>query len=65
MDRGQVFLNGSDATALPVQERQVGFVFQHFALFKHLTVRQNIAFGLRLRRWSEGLQHSPNRPRIL
>jgi sulfate transport system ATP-binding protein len=50
VDQGQVFLNGTDATALPVQLRKVGFVFQHFALFKHLTVRENIAFGLRLRR---------------
>jgi sulfate transport system ATP-binding protein len=52
VDRGQVFLNGADATTLSVQERHVGFVFQHFALFKHLTVRENIGFGLRLRRWS-------------
>ncbi|MEB3256181.1 MAG: sulfate ABC transporter ATP-binding protein [Synechococcaceae cyanobacterium] len=50
VDRGRVFLNGTDATSLPVQHRKVGFVFQHFALFKHLTVRENIAFGLRLRR---------------
>jgi sulfate transport system ATP-binding protein len=51
VDQGRVYLNGSDATALPVQQRRVGFVFQHFALFKHLTVRENIGFGLRLRRW--------------
>ena len=51
VDHGRVFLNGSDATSLPVQQRHVGFVFQHFALFKHLTVRENICFGLRLRRW--------------
>lgn len=51
VDEGRVYLNGSDATTLPVQERRVGFVFQHFALFKHLTVRENIGFGLRLRRW--------------
>ena len=48
---GQVFINGADATVQSVQDRHVGFVFQHFALFKHRTVRQNIAFGLELRRW--------------
>ena len=48
---GQVFINGDDATRRSVQDRQVGFVFQHFALFKHRTVRQNIAFGLELKRW--------------
>jgi sulfate transport system ATP-binding protein len=44
-------INGRDATALSVQDRQVGFVFQHFALFKHRSVRRNIAFGLELRGW--------------
>jgi sulfate transport system ATP-binding protein len=48
-DQGQVFYGGEDATALPVQRRQVGFVFQHYALFKHLTVFDNIAYGLRAR----------------
>lgn len=48
---GKVFINGVDATSRSVQDRHVGFVFQHFALFKHRTVRQNIAFGLELRRW--------------
>ncbi len=45
-DSGRVFLTGQDATRASVQDRGVGFVFQHYALFKHLTVRQNIAFGL-------------------
>ena len=48
-DRGQVFFGGEDATAIPVQKRQVGFVFQHYALFRHLTVASNIAYGLRAR----------------
>ncbi|MFM8275592.1 MAG: sulfate/molybdate ABC transporter ATP-binding protein [Cyanobium sp.] len=52
VDSGQVFINGQEVTGLTTQERQVGFVFQHFALFKHRTVRQNLAFGLELRRWS-------------
>jgi len=51
IDRGRVVINGRDATALSVQDRQVGFVFQHFALFKHRSVRRNIAFGLELRGW--------------
>jgi sulfate transport system ATP-binding protein len=49
-DRGRVLFDGVDATALPVQQRGVGFVFQHYALFKHMRVDQNIAFGLRVRR---------------
>ncbi|WP_373371368.1 sulfate/molybdate ABC transporter ATP-binding protein [Microvirga sesbaniae] len=48
-DRGQVFFGGLDATTLPVQKRQVGFVFQHYALFKHMSVADNIAYGLRVR----------------
>ncbi|HEY9644913.1 MAG TPA: sulfate/molybdate ABC transporter ATP-binding protein [Chroococcidiopsis sp.] len=51
-DSGRVFLTGRDATYDSVQDRQVGFVFQHYALFKHLTVRKNIAFGLEIRKWS-------------
>jgi sulfate transport system ATP-binding protein len=52
-DRGRIYLTGEDATERPVQDRQVGFVFQHYALFKHLTVRRNIAFGLELRKWPQ------------
>jgi sulfate transport system ATP-binding protein len=48
---GRVWINGEDATTNSVQERNVGFVFQHFALFKHRTVRENIGFGLELRKW--------------
>lgn len=48
-DSGRVLLHGSDATDTPVRERQVGFVFQHYALFKHLTVFKNVAFGLNIR----------------
>jgi sulfate transport system ATP-binding protein len=53
-DTGEILLTGEDATNLPVQHRGVGFVFQHYALFRHMTVRQNIAFGLevqKLSRW--------------
>ena len=49
-DTGTVTIEGNDATALPVQKRNVGFVFQHYAAFKHLSVRRNIAFGLEIRK---------------
>jgi sulfate/thiosulfate transport system ATP-binding protein len=49
-DTGSVWIAGRDATALPPQRRGVGFVFQHYAAFKHMTVRENIAFGLKVRR---------------
>jgi len=48
-DSGQVLLDGEDASSRHVRERQVGFVFQHYALFKHMTVFENIAFGLRVK----------------
>ncbi|MCT0206581.1 sulfate/molybdate ABC transporter ATP-binding protein [Synechococcus sp. CS-1332] len=50
-DVGRIWITGEEATERSVQERQVGFVFQHFALFKHRNVRRNVAFGLELRRW--------------
>ena len=49
-DSGTVELTGEDATDLPVQCRGVGFVFQHYALFRHMTVRDNIAFGLEVQK---------------
>src|SRR5712691_4587931 len=49
-DTGEIHLSGEDATALTPQKRNVGFVFQHYAAFKHMTVRDNIAFGLEVRR---------------
>lgn len=49
-DTGRVILTGRDATHETVQDRNIGFVFQHYALFKHLTVRKNIAFGMEIRK---------------
>lgn len=49
-DSGRIWLTGEDATDRSVQDRHIGFVFQHYALFKHLTVRKNIAFSLELRK---------------
>jgi sulfate/thiosulfate transport system ATP-binding protein len=48
-DYGTVLLSGRDASGKHVRERQVGFVFQHYALFRHMTVFENIAFGLRVK----------------
>lgn len=48
-DAGRVFFEGEDATARPVRSRGVGFVFQHYALFRHMSVFENVAFGLRVR----------------
>jgi sulfate transport system ATP-binding protein len=49
-DAGTVEIDGRDATNLPPQRRGVGFVFQHYAAFKHMTVRENVAFGLKVAR---------------
>src|SRR5471030_1570787 len=49
-DTGEVYLAGENTTEAPPQKRGVGFVFQHYAAFKHMTVRQNIVFGLEVRK---------------
>jgi sulfate transport system ATP-binding protein len=49
-DSGEIRLAGEDATAIAPQKRGVGFVFQHYAAFKHMTVRDNVAFGLKVRK---------------
>jgi sulfate transport system ATP-binding protein len=49
-DEGAVLIEGDDVTGQPPQARGVGFVFQHYAAFKHMTVRQNVAFGLSVRK---------------
>jgi sulfate transport system ATP-binding protein len=49
-DTGTITINGRDVTRIPPQRRDIGFVFQHYAAFKHLTVRDNVAFGLKIRR---------------
>jgi len=48
-DKGEVHFHGEDATGTDVRDRQVGFVFQHYALFAHMTIFENVAFGLRVR----------------
>jgi sulfate/thiosulfate transport system ATP-binding protein len=49
-DEGDVSILGQNVTGVPPQKREVGFVFQHYAAFKHLTVRDNVAFGLKIRK---------------
>src|SRR2546425_4257031 len=50
-DAGTVLYQDEDVTAAAVKDRNVGFVFQHYALFRHMSVFENVAFGLRVRRW--------------
>ena len=50
-DQGKIFLTGKDATDQDVRDRNIGFVFQHYALFKHMNVRRNIGFGLEIRKY--------------
>jgi sulfate transport system ATP-binding protein len=48
-DEGQVLFDGQDATLWPIRDRNVGFVFQHYALFRHMSVFENVAFGLKVK----------------
>ncbi|GAM07557.1 sulfate/molybdate ABC transporter ATP-binding protein [Novosphingobium sp. MBES04] len=59
-ERGTVRFNGEDVTDLKVAQRKVGFVFQHYALFKHMTVADNVGFGLSVR----GRRERPSREAI-
>lgn len=53
-DNGRIFFGDQDATDIPVRDRSVGFVFQHYALFPHMTVAQNIAFGMKVSKTKRG-----------
>ncbi|MFC7756570.1 sulfate/molybdate ABC transporter ATP-binding protein [Tsukamurella soli] len=50
LDSGEVFINGDNVSRATPQQRDIGFVFQHYAAFKHMTVRENVAFGLKIRK---------------
>ena len=50
-DTGEIIIEGANAQRMSAQQRQVGFVFQHYAAFKHMTVWDNVAFGLSIRKW--------------
>ena len=53
LDGGQVLIDGEDVSRKPTQKREVGFVFQHYAAFKHMTVFENVGFGLKIRKWDK------------
>jgi len=59
-DSGQILLNGEDVTRLSVREKKVGFVFQHYALFRRMSVFENVAFGLKVLKGKD----RPNRAQI-
>ncbi|WP_088348245.1 MULTISPECIES: sulfate ABC transporter ATP-binding protein [Rhodomicrobium] len=63
-DGGQVMLDGENASDRNVRERQVGFVFQHYALFRHMTVFENVAFGLRVRKRRDRRPEADIRKRV-
>jgi sulfate transport system ATP-binding protein len=52
-DRGEIYLTGKDVTTMAPQKRKVGFVFQHYALFKHMNAEKNIAFGMEIQKKSK------------
>ena len=64
-DSGSVLFHGEDATHVPVRDRQVGFVFQHYALFGHMSIFENVAFGLRVRPKSERPSESEIRSKVM
>ncbi len=53
LDGGRVLIDGEDVSKKPTQKREVGFVFQHYAAFKHMTVFENVGFGLKIRKWDK------------
>ncbi|MCG3192509.1 MAG: Sulfate/thiosulfate import ATP-binding protein CysA [Thermoanaerobaculia bacterium] len=63
-DSGHVLFDGEDATRRDVRERQVGFVFQHYALFRRMTVFENVAFGLKVKPRKERLSRDEIRARV-
>ncbi len=60
-DSGIIQVNGVDVTHIPVQERKVGFVFQHYALFRHMTILDNVAFGLKVRKIKRKIREDKSR----
>jgi sulfate transport system ATP-binding protein len=65
VDAGQVLFCGEDATSQHVRERRVGFVFQHYALFRHLSIFDNVAFGLQIRPRSNRASKSEIRDKVM
>lgn len=63
-DRGRIYFNGEDATNRKARERKAGFVFQHYALFRRMTVFENVAFGLQVKRGKEKLTRAAIRQKV-
>jgi sulfate transport system ATP-binding protein len=64
-DAGEIHFHGEEATRRSVKDRHVGFVFQHYALFRHMTVFENVAFGLRVRPWRSRPSRAEIKKRVL
>jgi sulfate transport system ATP-binding protein len=64
-DEGEVYFDGVDALSLSVRHRNVGFVFQHYALFRHMNVFENVAFGLRVRPKAQRKSETEIRKRVM
>ena len=64
-DAGSILFSGEDTTGVHVRERQVGFVFQHYALFRHMSVFENVAFGLRVKPRSERPSQAKIRAKVM
>lgn len=64
-DTGRIIVNGQDTQAVGVAQRGVGFVFQHYALFRHMTVFENVAFGLRVKPKSERLPAAAIKEKVM
>ncbi len=64
-DAGRVLLDGRDTTPVSPRDRKVGFVFQHYALFRHMSVFENVAFGLRVKKRKERPSRSEIRDRVM
>ena len=64
-DAGRVLFHGGDATGTHARDRQVGFVFQHYALFRHMTIFENVAFGLRVRPRKERFEEREIKDRVM
>lgn len=62
-DSGEIWFDGREVTGLPVRDRHVGFVFQHYALFRHMRVRDNVSFGLTVRKRTNRLTSAQRRDR--